>query len=176
MRPILTVLLRSHNYYQEAGRAGRDGEPAECILYYFPQDTVINRFLLENKENYREYTGEELRMIQARDMERLRKMEAYCTTTKCLRHCILNYFGEKSAEKCGNCSNCLEEFEEMDVSQAAADVIRCVRTSGQRFGINLIAGTFLGENTAKVRNYRMDQNPVHGRQSKLGQVLIKEMK
>ena len=114
-------------------------------------------------------------MIQARDMERLRKMEAYCTTTKCLRHSILNYFGEESAEKCGNCSNCLEEFEEMDASQAAADVIRCIRTSGQRFGINLIAGTLLGENTAKIRNYRMDQNPVYGRQSKLGQVLIKEV-
>lgn len=114
-------------------------------------------------------------MIQAQDVERLRKMEAYCTTTKCLRNCILAYFGEQAEERCGNCSNCLTEFEEKDVSDAAADVVRCIRASGQRFGRNMIAGTLLGENTAKIRNYRMDQNPAYGSQSGLGQTLVKEV-
>lgn len=137
------------NYYQEAGRAGRDGENARCILLFAVQDIIINRFLLDRKV-FEGMDDEGIRQMKQRDIRRLRVMEEYCRTTSCLRNYILSYFGEKTDSPCENCGNCHREYEEVDMTADARWVVNCIAEMKGRYGQGLVVGTLRGSKNARL--------------------------
>lgn len=153
-------------YYQEAGRAGRDGAEADCILLYNSGDVATARFLINNGSDNEELVPQQREQVFQMELKRLESMVGYCKTQYCLRGYILEYFGQKHPEVCGNCGTCRGEYEAVDITREAQMILSCVKRVedklGYSVGINLIGNVLRGSKNKRVLELKLEELSTYG--------------
>ncbi len=153
-------------YYQEAGRAGRDGTEADCILLFAPRDVQTARFLIDQSNENEELDPATQALLRQQNLKRLEAITGYCKTGTCLRGYILEYFGQKHPEVCGSCGNCQGSFETLDITRESQMILSCVRRVQDRLGYpvgaTLVARVLQGSREKKVLELGLDDLSTYG--------------
>ena len=150
------------SYYQEAGRAGRDGEDSDCILLFGTQDIATAHYFIDAAEPNPEMTPEQNAAFKQKEEERLQHMISYSKTQGCLRAFMLRYFGDQAKDRCGKCSNCRSKYRTVDVTVDAQKILSCIVRTKERYGAQVICDVLRGKETQKVRNNGLQNQTTYG--------------